>query len=97
MWNQTSRSTLISTCCVTRKHFNLVNMKNTGTVIGENSHNKDTVTGTISGILYLLMTKYNRMQSLITCFTAQQNHYPPGNHMLATFENVLYPGHNHRC
>ena len=24
-----------------------------------------------------------------------KSHYPPGNHMLATTENVLVPGHNH--
>ena len=27
--------------------------------------------------------------------TAQKSHYPPGNHMLATSKNVLFPGHNH--
>ena len=27
--------------------------------------------------------------------TVQKSHYLPGNHMLATSKNVLFPGHNH--
>ena len=27
--------------------------------------------------------------------TVQESHYPPGNYLLATFKNVLFPGHNH--